>query len=128
MKFYTRKLVYPADLNANNTLFGGSLLKWIDEEAAICAMSRLKTKQVVTKYFSEIDFVAPMQKGDVVQIGLHAVAYGRTSITFQCEVRNLFTHEVVVTIEKIVLVHVDSEGNPVPHGVKNTTKLPRENT
>lgn len=33
--FRTRKWVRPEDLNANGTLFGGSLLKWIDEEAAI---------------------------------------------------------------------------------------------
>ena len=29
------KLIKPEDLNAGHTLFGGQLLKWIDEEAAI---------------------------------------------------------------------------------------------
>ncbi|MGO2863623.1 MAG: acyl-CoA thioesterase, partial [Brevibacterium sp.] len=38
MNFYTRKWVRPEDLNANGSLFGGSLLKWIDEEAAIYAI------------------------------------------------------------------------------------------
>ena len=37
MKYRTRKLIKPADLNSRGTLFGGSLLKWIDEEAAICS-------------------------------------------------------------------------------------------
>ena len=32
MKFLTRKLVTPADLNPRGTLHGGQLLKWIDEE------------------------------------------------------------------------------------------------
>src|SRR6478609_687295 len=36
--FRTRKWVRSEDLNANGTLFGGSLLKWIDEEAAIYAI------------------------------------------------------------------------------------------
>jgi len=56
MKFFSRKLIKPGDLNANNTLFGGALLKWIDEEAGIYAMTKLDTKQVVTKYISEIDY------------------------------------------------------------------------
>lgn len=34
MNFHTRKWVKPEDLNPNGTLFGGSLLRWIDEEAA----------------------------------------------------------------------------------------------
>ena len=37
MEFRTRKLIKPEDLNAGGTLFGGQLLKWIDEEAAIYA-------------------------------------------------------------------------------------------
>ena len=123
MKFHTRKLVYPVDLNAGNTLFGGSLLKWIDEEAAICAMARLKSKKVVTKYFSEIDFVSPVKKGDVVEIGLEVTQVGRTSITFQCEVRQLFDQKVVVTIEKIVLVKVDDKGTPTPHGLSDVASL-----
>lgn len=32
MNFYTRKWVRPEDLNANGSLFGGSLLRWIEEE------------------------------------------------------------------------------------------------
>ena len=35
MNFHTRKWVKPEDLNPNGTLFGGSLLRWIDEEAAM---------------------------------------------------------------------------------------------
>ena len=37
MKFLTRKLVTPADLNPRGTLHGGQLLKWIDEEGGIHA-------------------------------------------------------------------------------------------
>ena len=51
MEFRTRKLIKPEDLNANNTLFGGKLLLWIDEEAAIFAMCKLDTKKLVTKFW-----------------------------------------------------------------------------
>ena len=42
----------PEDLNDNGTLFGGSLLKWIDEEAAIL---RPGNGRAVTKYISDIN-------------------------------------------------------------------------
>ena len=42
MKFRTRKLIKPEDLNARGTLFGGQMLKWIDEEASIFTNCQLK--------------------------------------------------------------------------------------
>ena len=116
MKFYSRKLIKPGDLNARNTLFGGALLKWIDEEAGIYAMTKLDTKNVVTKYISEIDFVSSAQQGDVIEIGLGFKKIGRTSISFSCEVRNVFSKQTIIAIENIVFVKVDETGTPVPHG------------
>lgn len=116
MKFYSRKLIKPEDLNANNTLFGGRLLSWIDEEAGIYAMSKLGSAKMVTKFMSEIDFVNSANQRDVVEIGLKFCAVGKTSITFSCEVRNLFTKETIITIDKIVFVSVDENNRPKPHG------------
>jgi acyl-CoA hydrolase len=42
MRFQTRKLVSPPDLNPARALFGGQLLRWIDEEVAIYAMDIFK--------------------------------------------------------------------------------------
>lgn len=116
MKFFTRKLIKPGDLNANNTLFGGQLLKWIDEEAGIYAMTKLDTTRVVTKFMSEINFVSSAKQADVIEIGLGFVSLGKTSITFQCEVRNLFTKNIIISIERIVFVNVDKELKSLPHG------------
>ena len=46
MKYYSRKWVKPEDLNANETLFGGRLLAWIDEEAVIYAMCQLESRTI----------------------------------------------------------------------------------
>jgi acyl-CoA hydrolase len=116
MKFYSRKLIKPENLNARNTLFGGVLLRWIDEEAGIYAMTKLDTKNVVTKYISEIDFVSSAQQGDVIEIGLGFKGVGRTSISFSCEVRNVFTKQSIIRIDNIVFVKVDESGSPIPHG------------
>ncbi len=116
MNFFTRKLIKPGDLNANNTLFGGQLLKWIDEEAGIYAMTKLGNPRVVTKFMSEINFVSSASQADVIEIGLEFISIGRTSITFRCKVRNLFTKKTIISIEKIVFVNVDKNLNAQPHG------------
>lgn len=116
MKFFTRKLIKPSDLNANNTLFGGQLLKWIDEEAGIYAMTKLDSTKVVTKVMSEINFVSSAKQADVIEIGLEFISVGRTSITFSCQVRNLFTKKIIISIEKIVFVNVDEKFQPSAHG------------
>jgi acyl-CoA hydrolase len=116
MNFYTRKLVKPEDLNSNDTLFGGSLLRWIDEESAIYAIIQLGTNRCVTKFMSEINFVSSARQGDIVEIGIKATHFGRTSLTLTCEVRNKISHKTILTIDKIVYVSVDDSGNPTPHG------------
>jgi acyl-CoA hydrolase len=122
MKFYSRKLIKPENLNSRNTLFGGALLRWIDEEAGIYAMTKLDTKEVVTKYISEIDFVSSAVQGDVIEIGLKFQEIGTTSISFSCEVRNVFSKQAIITIDKIVFVKVDQKGVAIPHG-KNLGNL-----
>ena len=115
MEFRTRKLVRPEDLNAGGTLFGGQLLKWIDEEAAIFAMCQLDNQRVTTKFLSEIDFVSPAKTGDVIEIGLELVKFGRTSITIKCEARVKKTQQTIITIEKMVFVNLDENLRPTPH-------------
>ena len=116
MKFFTRKLIKPGDLNANNSLFGGQLLKWIDEEAGIYTMTKLGSPRVVTKFMSEINFVNSASQADVIEIGLEFVSLGNTSITFKCVVRNLFTKKIIISIERIVFVNVDEDLNSQAHG------------
>ncbi|WP_022910724.1 acyl-CoA thioesterase [Aestuariimicrobium kwangyangense] len=121
MRFHSRRWVRPEDLNANGTLFGGSLLKWIDEEAAIYVIVQLGNERVVTKYISEINFVASAWQGDLVEIGLIPTHFGRTSITLRAEARNMITRETLLTIDSMVFVNLDEDGHPKPHGYSSIT-------
>jgi acyl-CoA thioesterase YciA len=121
INFHTRKWVRPEDLNANGTLFGGSLLRWIDEEAAIYAIVQLGNGMAVTKYMSEINFVSSARQGDLIEMGLRATHFGRTSLTMRAEVRNMITRKSILTIEKIVFVNLDEEGKAAPHGFTEIT-------
>jgi len=116
MKFHTRKWVKPEDLNPNGTLFGGRLLAWIDEEAALYTVVQLENSQIVTKFITEIDFRASAKEGDIIEIGIEVVKFGTASITLHVEVRNMMTKEIIITIEEIVMVNLDANGKPKPHG------------
>ncbi|WP_282630914.1 acyl-CoA thioesterase [Empedobacter sedimenti] len=116
MKFHTRKWVKPEDLNPNKTLFGGKLLAWIDEEAALYSIIQLENSHVVTKHMSEINFMASAREGDIVEIGIEVVKFGTTSLILQCEVRNKMTHETIITVDRITMVNLDENGKPIAHG------------
>ncbi|GGK04773.1 acyl-CoA thioesterase [Pseudomonas matsuisoli] len=123
MNFHTRKWVKPEDLNPNGTLFGGSLLKWIDEEAAIYAIVQLGSQSVVTKLISEINFVSSARQGDIIELGITATEFGRTSLTMRCEVRNKITRKSILTIDKMVFVNMGENGTPVAHGKTEITYI-----
>lgn len=116
MRFHTRKWVKPEDLNPNETLFGGRLLAWIDEEAALYAIIQLENSRVVTKHMSEINFMASAKQGDIIELGLDVVKFGKSSLTLRCEARNKMTRETILTVESITMVNLDDFGKPKAHG------------
>lgn len=126
--FRSRRWVRPEDLNPHGTLFGGSLLRWLDEEAAISAILQLGNPRAVTKYMSEIDFASSARQGDLVELGIRVTGFGRTSITMGAEVRNMVTMRRILTIDRIVFVGLDEDGAPVAHGrtavVEGRDRLP----
>jgi len=132
MRYHTRKIVKPGDLNPNNTLFGGRLLEWIDEEAALYAGIQLENRRIVTKFMSEINFVSSAKQGDIIEIGMDVVKFGNSSLVLKCEVRNKLTRKTIIQVENIIMVNLDENGKPSPHGktkieyVKDRLNLPKD--
>ncbi len=111
-----RKWVKPEDLNQHGSLFGGRLLAWIDEDAAIIAMAQLGTKQIVTRFISEVNFMARAERGDLLELEFSIARFGTTSIVLSCDVENAITGDAVLRLERIVFVSVDENGEPIAHG------------
>ena len=116
MRFHTRKWVKPEDLNPNHTLFGGRLLEWIDEELALYSIVQLENPRIVTKHMSEINFRSSAKQGDIIEIGIDVVRFGTTSIVLSCQVRNMMTRDIIITIDTITMVSLVENGKPLPHG------------
>jgi acyl-CoA hydrolase len=108
------KLVLPPDTNHHHSIFGGRVLAFIDEIAAIAAMKHAKS-EVVTASIDSVDFVSPAYAGDVLELEAIVTSTGRTSMEVYVRVvsRNLITSEERLTTESFVtLVSINAEGKP----------------
>jgi acyl-CoA hydrolase len=114
------RLIMPGDLNAAGRLFGGRLMEWVDEIAALYCMSQLARKQIVTKKISEVIFNEPADLSDVLEFFCRIKNVGRTSLTIECLVmtRILSSKDRVKLIVAcdLVFVSIDEHGRPEPHG------------
>jgi acyl-CoA thioesterase YciA len=114
-----RVIMMPKDTNARGTIFGGVILSYIDQAAAIEAQ-RKSNKRFVTKAMNAVEFVAPVHLGDVVSFYASTIRLGRTSLTIKIEVEaerlsdDQQKRSVKVTEAEVVCVAVDAEGEPTP--------------
>lgn len=72
-------IVLPGDTNMHNTMFGGLLMKHIDETAAISAR-RHSNCPVVTASNDGVHFHRPIQNDDIVRLESFVCSVGRTSM------------------------------------------------
>ncbi|MCZ0211973.1 hypothetical protein OZK63_42185, partial [Streptomyces sp. UMAF16] len=54
--------------------------------------------------------ISTPKQGDIIEIGIIATEFGKTSITMRCEVRNKLTREQILTIDKLVFVNLGEDG------------------
>lgn len=72
-------LICPAHINHYGRLFGGQLLKWIDELAGIVAIRHCGST-VTTAAIDNLQFQAPAYTGDMIVLCGMVTGVGRTSI------------------------------------------------
>lgn len=113
----------PADLNGAGTLFGGQVLSWVDQEAAIYAVCQLGTHRLVTAGMSAINFTSPAYQNNIVEIGCAVVRFGRTSLTLKVVVRNKDTKKDILVVEEMTFVALGEDGKPTPHGKTLSTDI-----
>lgn len=71
----TTHIVMPSDANAFGTAFGGTVMAWIDQAAAMAAMRHARLP-VVTASVDQLNFLAP------VRVGQMAILVARVNATF----------------------------------------------
>ena len=109
-------LILPPDTNHHETIFGGRVLAFIDEIAAISSMKHAQGA-VVTASIDSVDFLSSAKVGDVLELEAVVSSTGRSSMEVYVRVTsmNLITGEEKLTTESYVtMVAVDENGRPVP--------------
>ncbi|MGV2941665.1 acyl-CoA thioesterase [Mesobacillus sp. LC4] len=109
-------LVLPPDTNHLGTIFGGTVLSYIDEIAAIAAMKHSRTA-VVTASIDSVNFLSSAVVGDILTLEAMVISTGRTSmeVFVKVESENLKTCKKTLTTTSILtMVAKDENGTPVP--------------
>lgn len=107
-------LVQPAHLNGGNRLFGGILLNWIDEVAAIVAMRHAGVKTVTTAAVDGLDFKAGAYLNDLIVLVGYVIYTGRTSMEVRVDtyVENTDGMRRIINRANIILVAIDENDKP----------------
>ncbi len=112
-----RVVMMPKDTNAHGTIFGGVILSYIDQAAAVEA-KRHGAAFVVTVAMREVVFHEPVQVGDLVSFYTELVKIGNTSITVGVEVfsqrGDAPSKNVLVTRAEVTFVNLSENGRPIP--------------
>jgi acyl-CoA hydrolase len=74
------------DLNNYNTLFGGVLMKKLDNNATLSARRHARVKECVTASTDSIDFLYPIQQSDSVCVESYVSYVGNKSMEIFCKV------------------------------------------
>ncbi len=74
-----QRIMMPMDANPSGNVYGGSILKYLDEVASIVAFRHTRTN-VVTASIDRMDFLAPMHVGDILVLRAAINFTGKTSM------------------------------------------------
>jgi len=108
------QLVLPTHINAMGSIFGGTIMSWIDIAAAIAAQ-RHSNKEVVTASIDSLSFIAPVYKGWVVNLKASVNFTSKTSmeVGVRVDAENPKTGEVFHTASAYTtFVALGSNGKP----------------
>ena len=110
------RIMMPMDANVAGNVFGGTILRLIDEVASIVAFRHAR-KNVVTASIDRMDFLAPVYIGDLLRLNASINYVHRTSmeVGVRVEAENPLTGQVRHTGTCfLTYVALDKDRHPTP--------------
>jgi acyl-CoA hydrolase len=108
------RVMMPMDANTAGNVFGGAILKLVEEAAWLSALKHAHCN-LVTKCIERLDFLSPVYIGDIVRMNSCINYVGKTSmeIGVRVEAENPMTGEVRHTgTAFLTYVALDKDGKP----------------
>jgi len=112
MDFFT--IVRPEHLNQYGYLFGGNMLKWVDEYAYIAALREFPSCRFVTRAMDTASFTQSVNNGALLAFHINRAHMGNTSVTYKVDVhaRNLQEHDWYDVFNiAVTMVAIDRNGH-----------------
>src|SRR5512139_207488 len=111
------QIVMPMHTNGvAGVMFGGIMMQWIDVCAGVAAM-RHAAGAVLTASIDRLDFMSPVEVGEIVVLQAQVNYTSRTSMEVGCRVETEDMHtgsRRYVTKAYLTFVAVDAAGRPRP--------------
>lgn len=111
------KIVLPADLNDYGSLFGGTLLKWIDEIAYIRVSLDFPARHFVTIGLDSAEFRHPIREGQILRFQCKKMRIGNSSVKYNVKVyaaRYDTDPDAILFENNITFVCIDKDGQKTP--------------
>lgn len=108
------KAIFPNTLNANETLFGGQAMQWMDEVAYITA-TRFTRQRMFTIHTEKIKFLKAVHPDSIVEVIGRVVKAEAIKLSVQVEiyVEQMYGHERYKAIDGIfVFASLDENKRP----------------
>ena len=108
----THNLVLPEHLNHFGYLFGGYLLKWVDEYAWIAATLDYPNCRFVTIGMDKVEFKKGVREGAILRFEVKRTAIGKTSLQYAV---NVFSSDrrskhLPIFSTHVTFVRIDEKG------------------
>ncbi|NLK46266.1 MAG: acyl-CoA thioesterase [Treponema sp.] len=107
-------MVRSEHLNHYGKLFGGQLLKWVDEFAWLAAKRNYKQNTFVTRAMDNIEFHHMVPPGAILRFHMEEVKRGTTSVVYSVDVYHEENEDKHIFSNNVTLVAVDEEGKKTP--------------
>lgn len=108
-------LVRPEHLNHHGYLFGGVMLKWVDENAWMAASRDFPGCSLVTVGMAACRFKHRVENGSILRFHMQQADQGKTSVTYQVVVfadAPGADREQEVFSTAVTFVRLDAAGRP----------------
>ncbi|MDA3923445.1 MAG: acyl-CoA thioesterase [Kiritimatiellae bacterium] len=110
----TYKLVMPEHLNKFGDLFGGNMLKWVDEVAAMAVFIDFPGSRFLTIGMDQIEFKRPVKNGAVLKFVITPLKEGHTSVTYSVSVVEPNHYDNPYFTTSVTFVRVNKEMKKIP--------------
>jgi len=125
------RVMMPQDANVSGNVFGGTILKMVDEVSFVSATRHARTN-IVTASLDRMDFHSPVHIGDLVTLRseVNAAWHSSMEVGVRVTAENVRTGEVRHTGSSyLTVVALDEQGKPtaVPELVLETDEDVRRN-